>query len=324
MKKSDTPIPKHITDYLDWIDVEKGLSSTTQENYSRFIKRFVDWLEKNDLADLKPHELSEKHVWDYRIYLARKTTSGQSGKGLKRSTQQYYLIGLRSLLSFFAARDIQSLPPEKIELPKSKNEKQVRFLTLEQLRRLFSAPDVSTDIGRRDRAILETLFSTGMRISELTSLDREQIEPSLENDDGLELGIVGKGGKARTVYFSPRALTWLKKYLETRDDMAPALFVNYRSRSDASRRLTARSIQKKVKTYAIKAGLPTDTTPHVLRHSFATDLLGRGVDIRVLQEFLGHSSITATQIYTHVTSKQLKDIHRSYHGGNELGEEDEG
>ncbi|MEX0935094.1 MAG: tyrosine-type recombinase/integrase [Candidatus Paceibacterota bacterium] len=317
MKKSKKPIIKHLPDYLDWIDIEKGLASSTQENYARFLKRFFKWLEKHDLTSLLPHELTEKHVWDYRIFLARKTKHENSDKNLEKSTQQYYLIGLRSLLSYFAARDITSLPPEKIELPKTRNEKEIRFLNLDQVRRLFDAPDVSKDIGLRDRAILETLFSTGMRISELVALNRDQIESSLDKE-GLELSIIGKGSKARTVYFSPRALEWLRKYLKSRDDMAEALFINYRAPSDASRRLTARSIQKKIKKYAIKAGLPTNTTPHVLRHSFATDLLGRGVDIRILQEFLGHSSITATQIYAHVTSKQLKDIHREYHGGNDL------
>lgn len=317
MKKSQKPIIDHLNDYLDWIDVEKGLSSKTQENYSRFLKRFFRWLKKNELTSLLPHELSEKHVWDYRIFLARKAKRKNSEENLKRSTQEYYLIGLRSLLTFFASRDITSLPPEKIELPKSKNDTEVRFLNLDQLRKLFDAPDTSTDSGLRDRAVLETLFSTGMRISELVALNRDQIEPSIKQDE-LELSIIGKGSKARTVYFSPRALEWLRKYLKSRDDMAEALFINYRGPNDSSRRLTARSIQMKIKNYAVMAGLPLNTTPHVLRHSFATDLLGRGVDIRILQEFLGHSSITATQIYAHVTSKQLKDIHKKFHGGNEL------
>ncbi|MEX2405621.1 MAG: tyrosine-type recombinase/integrase, partial [Candidatus Paceibacterota bacterium] len=237
MKKSKKPIIKHLPDYLDWIDIEKGLASSTQENYARFLKRFFKWLEKHDLTSLLPHELTEKHVWDYRIFLARKTKHENSDKNLEKSTQQYYLIGLRSLLSYFAARDITSLPPEKIELPKTRNEKEIRFLNLDQVRRLFDAPDVSKDIGLRDRAILETLFSTGMRISELVALNRDQIESSLDKE-GLELSIIGKGSKARTVYFSPRALEWLRKYLKSRDDMAEALFINYRAPSDASRRLT--------------------------------------------------------------------------------------
>lgn len=317
MKKSAKAIPHHIPDYLDWLDVERGSSSKTQENYARFLDRFLEWLDKNKLSDLKPHEVSPDHIWNYRIYLARQTRSKRSSKALKKTTQAYYLIVLRSLFSYFAERDILALPPEKIKLPRDKEDKEVRFLTLEQLERLFSIPDTSKTNGLRDRAILETFFSTGMRISELVALDREQIKSSLDSD-GLELGIVGKGGRARTVYFSPRALDWLKKYLKTRDDNDKALFVNYRGRKDASRRLTPRSIEKIIGRYARLAGLPSNTTPHVLRHSFATDLLSQGVDIRVLQEFLGHKSINATQIYAHVTSKRLREIHKRFHGGNKI------
>lgn len=317
MEKSQKPLPRHVTDYLDWLDVEKGLSSKTQENYARFLKRFLDWLKVNKLSNLKPHELTSEHIWDYRIFLARQAKSKKSSKGLKKSTQGYYLIVLRSLLSYFAERDILALPPEKIRLPREKADKEVRFLSLEQLERLFLIPDVSSRSGLRDRVILETFFSTGMRISELVALNRDQIEQSLDSED-LELGIVGKGGKARTVYFSSRALQWIRKYLQIRKDHEKALFINYRARKDASRRLTIRSIEKIIGRYAVLAGLPQNTTPHVLRHSFATDLLSQGVDIRVLQEFLGHKSITATQIYAHVTSKKLREVHRKYHSGNRL------
>ncbi len=317
MKRSNKSIINHVSDYLDWLDVEKGLSSKTQENYSRFLKRFLDWLRENKLSNLQPHELSSNHVWKYRIYLARQTRSKRSSKSLRKTTQNYYLIVLRSLLSYFAERDILALPPEKIKLPRDKTEKEVRFLTLEQLERLFRVPDISSPSGLRDRAILETFFSTGMRISELVSLNREQIKLSLHSND-LELGIVGKGGKARTVYFSSRTLEWLKRYLKTRTDNDKALFINYRGPAGSPRRLTPRSIEKSIRKYALLAGLPSNTTPHVLRHSFATDLLSQGVDIRILQEFLGHKSITATQIYAHVTSKQLREIHRQFHGGQRL------
>lgn len=317
MKKSQKPLPQHVSDYLDWLDVEKGLSSKTQENYSRFLKRFLDWLKENKLSDLKPHELSPDHVWKYRIYLARQTSSKRSSKSLKKATQNYYLITLRSLLSFFAERDILAIPPEKIKLARDKAEKEVRFLSLDQLERLFEIPDISSPSGLRDRAMLETFFSTGMRIAELVALNREQIESSLNKDD-LELGIVGKGGRARTVYFSSRTLDWLKRYLKARNDEDKALFINYRRPTDAPRRLTPRSIEKSIQRYALLAGLPSTTTPHVLRHSFATDLLNQGVDIRILQEFLGHKSITATQIYAHVTSKKLREIHRQFHGGGRL------
>jgi site-specific recombinase XerD len=319
MKKSAKPLPQHLNDYLDWLDVERGLSARTQENYARFLQRFLEWLEQKGASDTLPHELSPEQILEYRVYLARQTRSKRSQEALKKSTQGYYLIVLRSLLAYFADRDILSLPPEKIKLPRERGDDEVRFLSVEQLERLFAVPDLNTPSGMRDRAILETLFSTGMRISELVSLDRDQVTSSL-NSDELELGIVGKGGKARTVYFSSRALGWIKKYLKERDDHDDALFVNFRSRNDAPRRLTPRAIEKRMHDYVLRAGLPPNTTPHVLRHSFATDLLRKGVDIRVLQEFLGHRSITATQIYAHVTSKQLRDIHRKFHSGYDLEE----
>ncbi|MDP2703614.1 MAG: tyrosine-type recombinase/integrase [bacterium] len=314
MQKSNTPLPSHLKDFLDWIDVEKGLSSKTQENYARFIKRFFDWLKTTNLSSLKPHELTADHIWKYRIFLARQTRSRRRGKKpLEKSTQNYYLIALRSLLSYFAERDIVSLPMDKIKLVRDKGDPEVRFLTIEQLEKLFSIPDVQTPAGLRDRTILETFFSTGMRISELAALNRDQVETSLKSDF-LELGIVGKGGRARTVYFSKAVLSWVKKYLETRHDTDEPLFVNFRSPKNSSRRLSVRTIEKIMKRYALQAGLPENTTPHVLRHSFATDLLNKGVDIRILQEFLGHKSITATQIYTHVTSKKLREIHKKFHG----------
>jgi len=311
MKQSDKPIPHHLNDFLDWLEIEKGLSSKTQENYSRFLKNFLDWLKKNKLDNLKPHELSPDHIWQYRVYLARQYVS-KKNQSLKKDTQNYYLIALRSLLNYFADRDIISLPAEKIKLAKDKGDKQVRFLNIEQLEKLFSIPDISKVCGLRDRAILETLFSTGMRISELTSLNKDQIKirPGMTE---LELIIVGKGGRTRTVYLSERTLLWLNKYLETRKDKEKALFINYRSKKNTSKRLTPRSIEKSIKKYAIMAGLPLNTTPHVMRHSFASDLLAKGVDLRTIQEFLGHKSISASQIYTHITSKQLKEIHKKYH-----------
>lgn len=317
MNHSNVSIKDHINDFLDWIDVEKGLSSKTQENYRRFLEKFLVWLKKNSLENLKPHELKPEYIWDYRVYLARYSLT-PIHKPLKKITQNYYLIALRALLSYFIAKDIVSLPPEKITLSRPHKEKIVKFLTLEQLNKLFSVPNASTIQGLRDRAILETFFSTGMRVSELTSLNREQIkiEPGMSD---LELGIIGKGNRARTVYFSKRAIEWLDKYLKARnnkddDDKEKALFINYRSRKDASRRLTPRAVEKNLKKYIILSGLPITTTPHVLRHSFATDLLTQGVDLRIVQEFLGHKNILATQIYTHVTNKHLRDIHRKFHG----------
>lgn len=313
MKRSNQPIPSYLNDFLDWLEIQKGLSSKTQENYARFLKKFLDWLKENKMEELKPHELSSDHIWDYRVFLSRQSVN-HLGRPLKKSTQNYYLIALRSLLNFFADKDILSLPAEKIELARDKGDKQIRFLDLEQLEKLFSAPDISKIQGLRDRAILETLFSTGMRISELTALNREQIKIK-PNIFDLELSIIGKGGRMRTVYISERALSWLKKYLDLREDKEKALFVNHQIKKGVPKRLTNRSIEKSMKKYVIMAGLPLNTTPHVLRHSFSTDLLAQGVDIRILQEFLGHKNIAATQIYAHVTNKKLREIHRKFHGG---------
>ncbi len=318
MEKSPISIIQHLNDFLDWLDIEKGLSTKSQENYERFVSRFFFWLKLNQLENLKPHELTPDHIWKYRVFLSRNYPS-KTKKPLKKSTQNYYLIALRALLSYFSARDMISLPADKIKLSKDKKEGTIKFLSLEQLKKLFSIPDTSKVQGLRDRTILETLFSTGMRIAELVALNREQIKLKPEMKE-LELGIVGKGERSRTVYFSEHTLVWLKGYLETRDDKEKPLFINYRARKDSSRRLTPRSIEKMIKKYALLAGLPITTTPHVMRHSFATDLLSQGVDLRTIQEFLGHKNITATQIYTHITNKRLKDIHRKFHGGKRLEE----
>lgn len=315
MKKNQKPLPDHLSDFLDWLDIEKGLSSKSQENYNRFLKKFLDWLKLNNLEGLKPHELTTDHIWKYRVFLSRRYLS-KTKIPLKKTTQNYYLIALRSFLNYFSDRDILSLPAEKIKLAKDRDEKQVSFLNLEQLEKLFSAPDVSKKQGLRDRAILEVLFSTGMRIAELVSLNRGQIKTGIVISSGikeLEVGIIGKGQKVRTVYFSERSLSWLSKYFKTRNDNEKALFINYRSKKGASRRLTSRSIEKNMKKYVVMSGVPIITTPHSMRHSFATDLLNQGVDLRILQEFLGHKNIAATQIYAHVTSKKLREIHQKFH-----------
>ena len=314
MEKSTKPIPRHLQDFLDWLDVEKGLSPKSQENYARFLKRFLDWLTANKLAEITPHELTAQHIRDYRLFLSRHV-SRSAKRGLKKTTQNYYLIAVRSLLNYFADHDIFSLPAAKIKLAKNKEERPIRFLTLKQLEKLSAMPDIKTSAGARDQAILEILFSTGLRIAECVALNREQIRimPGVKD---IELSITGKGGRIRTVYISERALSSLGKYLKTRTDEDNALFVNMRPiKSGASQRLTPRSIEKMIKKYALQAGLPATTTPHVMRHSFATDLLSQGVDLRAIQEFLGHKNITATQIYAHVTNKKLREIHRKFHSG---------
>ena len=316
MPKSDKLIIKHIPDFLDYCEVEKGLANRTQEDYQHYLKKFILWLKNNKKEGLLPHELTPDDIWAYRLYFSRYTN--EKGHSLKKITQNYYLIALRALLGYFTAKDIVSLPADKITLPKdARTEKTVKFLNLEQVEQLLLAPDTKNPIGLRDRAILETLFSTGLRIAELIALNWEQFV-NIKNKKDLELGIIGKGSYPRTVYFSERALSWVKRYLETRDNKEKPLFIHYRSRNDAEPRLTARSIERIVKKYAILAGVPIFTTPHTLRHSMATDLLTQGVDLRIIQEFLGHKSILTTQIYTHVTNKRLRDIHRQFHSGKRL------
>jgi len=318
MTKSNVPIIKHIPDFLDYCEVEKGLSNNTQKNYKRYLEKFIYWLKKSKKEDLKPHELTSEDIWAYRLFLSR--FIDEKGHPLKKVTQNYYLIALRAILSYFSAKDVVCIASDKIALPKdAKGEKTVKFLNLDQIEKLLLAPDTKDFIGLRDRAILEAFFSTGLRIAELVSLNKEQFA-NLKDKKELELGIIGKGNQPRTVYFSDRALTWLKKYLETRTDKDKALFIHFRAKKDADARLTPRSIERIVKKYAILAGIPIFTTPHTLRHSYATDLLTQGVDLRSIQEFLGHKNIVTTQIYTHVTNKRLRDIHHQFHSGKNLKE----
>ncbi len=317
MKKDNTPIISHIARFLEYLDIEKGVSNKTQETYTRFLQNFIRWIEKNNLEKLKPHELTDEHVWKYRVYLSKRVT--QKKEPIKKSTRNYYLIALRALLNYFADRDIASLPAEKVKLTKEDKERTVKFLDLKQIERLLLSPDTSTMVGLRDRAILETLFSTGLRVAELVELDREQIKITNDNEI-LEVSIVGKGGHPRTVYFSERTLKALYKYIKSRKDKEKALFIRYKGPKDASRRITPRSVESIVKKYAKKTGIPVMTTPHTLRHSYATDLLAQGVDLRMIQEFLGHRNIATTQIYTHITSQKLRDIHKKFHSGKGMKE----
>lgn len=312
-------IIKYLGNYLDYCEIEKGLSNKTQENYSRFLQKFFNWLKNNDLNKLKPSQLTIDQIWHYKVFLSRHRDS-KTSKALMKSTQNYYLIALRSLLEFFVEKDIPSLAPTKVKLAKDRSDKEINFLNLDQLSALLSAPDLKTIIGLRDKAILECLFSTGLRVAELTALNLEQVRIK-EGVKSLEIAIIGKGSKVRTVYFSSRALQALKNYLNVRKDLDPALFINYKpgsANSADSRRLTVKSIENIVKKYVKIAGLPIMVSPHTLRHSFATDLLNQGVDLRTVQEFLGHSNIATTQIYTHVTNKQLGDVHRKVHENRDI------
>ena len=319
MDKKNKTIIEYHSSFLDYLEIEKGLSSNTQKNYSRFLNKFFKWLDSNNLKNLKPSQFSPAHISKYRIFLARHINP-RNKITLKKSTQNYYLIALRSLLEFFVEKNIASLSPSQIKLAKDKSDKEIKFLKLEQIEKLLLAPDTSAIIGARDRAILETLFSTGLRVAELTALDREQFKIT-DLTKNLEIVIVGKGNKVRTIYFSERAVCRIKKYLNQRNDIDDALFINYKrgaEKSNASRRLTTKSIEDIVKKYIKIAGLPIIATPHTIRHSFATDLLAQGVDLRLVQEFLGHRNIATTQIYTHVTNKQLQDVHKKLHGGRKI------
>jgi site-specific recombinase XerD len=234
---------------------------------------------------------------------------------LKRVTQNYYVIALRSFLRFLIKNDHMTLEPSKIDLPKTES-RSLKFLEREQINRLVTSIDTSKEEGIRDRAIFELLFSTGLRVSELVRLNHNQI-----NLDRREFGVIGKGGRARVVFVSDRAEKWVKFYLQARKDNFKPLFIRYSGKiieenGGEKMRLTARSIERIVKKYVRRVRLPVDATVHTLRHSFATDLLTNGADLRSVQEMLGHKNIATTQIYTHITNKQLRDVHKSFHSGN--------
>ena len=297
-----------ITNYLEHLEIEKNRSKKTIENYDRYLKRFINWskIEKPDMINL---EIVRK----YRIFLNR--FQNEKKETLKKNTQNYHLIALRSFLKYLAKRDIKTLAAEKIELGKT-SVRQVDFLESDDLNRLLEAPNKENLIGLRDRAILELFFSTGLRVSELSKLNRKDI--NLKKD---EFTVRGKGDKLRIVFLSERAKTALKNYLNKRVDLDEALFIRNdrvgqktKKSEQKSFRLSPRSIQRIVKKYALAAGITKKVTPHTIRHSYATDLLMAGADIRSVQTMLGHSSITTTQIYTHITDKRLKEIYKNYHG----------
>jgi len=256
-------------------------------------------------------DINQDIVRAFRVFLTN--LPGENKQNLSRRTQGYHVIALRSFLKWLIRNDFAVMAPDKIELPKVE-ERQVKFLTGEEVDRMLNAPSQDSIQGKRDKAILEVLFSTGLRVSELTKLDRDKV-----NLDTREFGIVGKGGKARVVFLSSRAVDWLIKYLNERPDHFKPLFIHHKGKMDATTpdekmRLTPRSVQRMIKKYSHKMKMPMEVTPHVMRHSFATDLLNAGADIRSVQEMLGHKNISTTQIYTHVTNRQLRDIHEAFHG----------
>lgn len=307
-----TSLPQLIDEFLEYLEIEKNCSKLTIRDYRHYLKSFHDWL-TTTLPGKGIEDLDLGTIRKYRIYLANRADA--KGLTLKRVTQNYYVIALRSFLRFLIKNDYKTLEPSKIDLPKTES-RSLKFLEREQVDRLVTAIDTSKDEGMRDRAMLELLFSTGLRVSELVKINRDTI-----NLDRKEFGVIGKGGRARLVFVSDRAAEWIARYLERRKDVFKPLFIRYSGKVSEEEkgekmRLTPRSVERAVKKYVKAARLPVDATVHTLRHSFATDLLTNGADIRSVQEMLGHKNIATTQIYTHVTNKQLREVHDTFHSGN--------
>lgn len=297
---------KYIQDFLDYCEIEKGHSRLTIRNYKHYLRRFWNWAKNNGI--LSPTDITQEKIKQYRLFLNR--FQDRFNKSLSRQTQNYHTIALRAFLKYLAKNDIKTLSAEKIELADTPD-REIHFLSDDELERIFNQPNIGKNKGLRDRTILEVLFSTGLRVSELVSLNREQIDINKG-----EFNVLGKGGKSRLVFLSDRAKEWLKKYLQSRTDSEKPVFANKTGNKleEKVSRLTARTIQRVLRQYAKAAGIIKKVTPHILRHSFATDLLSSGADLRSVQTMLGHSSITTTQIYTHVTNQQLKEVHKAFHG----------
>jgi site-specific recombinase XerD len=285
--------------FLEYIEIERGRSVKTIENYNRYLSRYFSQMQIKRVADI-----TEENVREFRLWLNRQP--GIENNSMKRRTQNYYLIALRAFLKFLRKRGIECISPERIELAKLP-ERSLDLITSAELDRLMKAASDEDEKSLRDRAILELLFSTGLRVSELCALDSDI---DLSRD---ELSVRGKGDKVRVVFISPAAKSAVIVYMKKRKDMGEALFVNIAKGRERGERLTPRSIERLIKTYATKAGITKKVTPHVLRHSFATDLLSNGADLRSVQQLLGHASINTTQIYTHVTDSHLREIHKKYH-----------
>lgn len=317
VRKSSTPLREHLYPFLDYCEIEKGLSQNTQRNYNQYLSLFTKWLKSENKENLKPHELTADHIWDYRLFLARGHKTAR-GEHLTKKSQNYYLIALRALLSYLAERDIETLPSSKIKLAKQKDEETISFLDVNDIEKMVAIPEVDTQKGLRDRTILELFFSSGMRISELTALNQDQFTMLQDNSTTrtYELSIVGKGKHIRTIFISPRSAQWVRLYLKERHDVEKPLFTNL-SKNSESKRLSPRAIQMMIKRCATLAGISKKVTPHTLRHTYATDLLDAGADLRSVQELLGHKNVSTTQVYTHVTNKRLRDIHEKFHGGKD-------
>lgn len=302
-------------DFLQYIEIEKGRSALTVRNYDHYLSRFLDFSLKHGATD-SPSSLNESMMREYRVFLnrhpAREVKKGQAVETLNKKTQNYHLIALRAFLKYMRKRGVQSYDPERIELAKTQ-QRELDLISEKELNNLMSAPDTSTISGLRDKALLELFFSTGLRVSELCSLDRDT-----DLNTG-EVSVRGKGGKIRVVFISGSARDAVKKYLTGRVDIDEAMFIDHSPRAhsrmvkEESVRLTPRSVERVVQKYAAIAGIAKKCTPHVIRHSFATDLLYNGADLRTVQMMLGHASIATTQIYTNVTNKFLRDQFEKFH-----------
>jgi len=287
-------IEKYLKEYLDYLEVEKNRSLKTRENYERYLKKFIQYSNINS-----PYEINEELVKNFRLELNR--------KNLKKITQSYYIVALRNFLKFLIKKRIKTFPPDLIELPKV-NRAEIEILKYEELERLLSAPKGNDLRTLRDKAILETLFSTGLRLFELCNLNR-----FIDLKEG-EISIRGKGGKIRVVFLSTKAKNAIYEYLQKREDALEWLFVSIDKKGRILGKITPRTVQRIIEKYGKIAGIPKRVHPHLLRHSFATDLLINGADLRSVQALLGHANISTTQIYTHLTNKELKEIHKAFHG----------
>ncbi len=307
-----------IDRFLEYCELDRNLSQKTVRMYSYYLNFFKKWtidIEKKPVETFEVESIDDEMIRRFRLYLSRTYFNPYKGE-LKIQSQNYFLVALRSFFRFLVKKKHAVLSPETIELGKTRD-REIKFLTEEQVEKLLSAPNTKRKMGLRDRAILEVLFSTGLRVSELTALNRDNVNMN----DG-EFSVIGKGGKVRVVFLSNSAIVWLKRYLEVRDDPYKPLFIRYsgpkseKGLTDEKSRLSVRSVERSLEKYRKIVGITRRVGPHMLRHSFATDLLSGGADLRSVQELLGHKNIATTQIYTHVTNLQLKEVHKKFHSGN--------
>ncbi len=315
--KGQTPtLSACIEEYLEYLTIERQVSPFTIRNYKFYLLKFATWLNKF-YPDIDLTDVSSKMLKTYRVYLAQ--TKDSRGEYLAPVTQGYYVIALRSMLRYLIRQDYSVVSPERLELPKGK-EHSIKFLDYTHVESMIEKADVNNIQGLRDRVIMEALFSTGLRVSELVSLNKTTI-----NLESREFGVVGKGKKIRVVFLSDRAAQWIERYLRERDDHYHPVFIRHSGvkpaiddpKAGEKLRLTVRSVQRIIAKYGRMASLPYAITPHVMRHSFATDLISHGAGLREVQEMLGHKNIATTQIYTHVTNPQLKSVHEKYHSVGE-------